>query len=85
MMNNIKGIGLYYQPSRERKCDRCSRVELPFLIKLRRERFKYEWGYDKYQRVCFSCAKRLQKEKVYEFGEYWKKLWNIKEKKRGAK
>ncbi|MGM0496048.1 MAG: hypothetical protein ACQERX_05250 [Bacillota bacterium] len=76
-----KGLGFYYKHSKEWKCDRCGRTENPYLLKLKPEKFRNKNLAKEYHVVCEACARKLQASKQYNFGNYWKKLWNYQDVK----
>ena len=65
------------------KCDICGIQQNAVLI-LRKERFAYP--NDKVakdvSRVCFSCARKILREGIYDFGSYWRMIFHYNEVRR---
>lgn len=55
-------------------CDDCSRTDFNEVFILRKNKFSRSAtkSQKKYKRVCWSCARRLFKSKVYNFGHNWR-------------
>jgi len=67
--------------SEEMKCGKCKLPNFKELIILKREGWVKERDKKKppFVRVCWSCAKRLVRERKYNFGKYWTSfLFNLR-------
>ena len=54
------------------KCDKCGMDNQNEVLILRKYRFTNAGKrFDKCERVCIKCARRLVQKRFYDFGYYW--------------